>query len=102
MFVNGGDGSRDVGRDVDQKGPRRVWKFLQPALGAVQRVYLFGLADLFHDEAGDRAVWRVAQHINRPGGEIEQSFIAEARQGDERLVNLSARPVEVMRDPPDG
>src|SRR5262245_37468566 len=91
MFVNGGDGSRNIGRDVDQKGPRRVWKLLQPALGAVQRVYLFGPADLFHDEAGDGAVWRVAQHIDRPGGEIEQPFIAEARQDDEFLGLLRRR-----------
>src|SRR5262244_2519999 len=91
MFVNGGDGSRDIGRDVDQKGPRRVRKLLQPALGAVQRVYLFGPADPFHHEPDDGAVWRVAQHINRPGGEIEQSFIAEARQGDEFLGLLRRR-----------
>src|SRR5262249_24867039 len=46
---------------------------------------LFGLANLFHDEAGDLSVRRVTQRRYRPGREIEESFITEARQNDEFL-----------------
>src|SRR5262245_53707985 len=56
MFVDGRDGSRDVGSDINQKGPRSFGEFLQPAPRAVQRVNLFGFADLFHHEAGDFSV----------------------------------------------
>ena len=44
VFMYRGDGSRDVGRDVDQKRPRRFRELLQPALGTVQRVNFFGQA----------------------------------------------------------
>src|SRR6185503_21303515 len=37
VFMYRGDGPRDVGRDVDQKRPRRFRELLQPALGTVQR-----------------------------------------------------------------
>src|SRR5262249_35855835 len=61
------------------------------ALGAVQRVNLLGLADLLHHEADDLPVRSVAQRRDRPRGEIEQPFIAEARQDDELLGLLRRR-----------
>src|SRR5262249_16341394 len=85
VFVDGGDGAGDVGREVDQKGPGGFWEFLEPALWAVQGVNLFGAADLFHDEAGDFAAGRVAQHVDGPGREVEQPVISEAGEGDELL-----------------
>src|SRR5262249_53427327 len=91
VFVDGGHRPRDVRGDVNQERPRRLWEFLQPALGAVQRVNLLGLADLLHHEADDLSVRSVAQRRDRPGGEIEQPFIAEARQGDELLGLLRRR-----------
>src|SRR6266508_1096035 len=91
VFVDEGDGPCDVRSDVDQERPRRFGEFLQPALGAVQRVNLLGLADLFHYEADDLSVRSVAQRRDRPGGEIEQPFIAEARQDDELLGLLRRR-----------
>src|SRR5262252_1237092 len=77
MFVYGRDGSRDIGRDVNQERPRSSGEFLQSALGAVQRMNLFGLANLFHHEAGDLSVRRVTQRRYRPGRKIEESFITE-------------------------
>src|SRR5262245_14108937 len=95
VFVNGGDGASDVGRDVDQKGPGGFWEFLEPALGAVQGVNLFGAADLFHDEAGDLAAGRVEQHVDGPGREVEQPVISEAGEGDELLGLLRRRRLVV-------
>src|SRR5262245_46235269 len=95
VFVNGGDGARDVGRDVDQKGPGGFWEFLEPALGAVQGVNLFGAADLFHDEAGDLAAGRVEQHVDGPAREVEQPVISEAGEGDELLGLLRRRRLVV-------
>src|SRR5262245_57526435 len=91
VFVDEGGGPRDVRGDVDQERPRGLGEFLQPALGAVQRVNLLGLADLLHHEADDLSVRRVAQRRYRPGGKIEQPFIAEARQDDELLGLLLRR-----------
>src|SRR5262245_19753742 len=95
VFVDGGDGASDVGRDVDQKGPGGFGEFLEPALGAVQGVNLFGAADLFHDEAGKVAARRFAQHVDVPGGEVEQSVISEAGECDELLGLLRRRRLVV-------
>src|SRR5262249_36837635 len=91
VFVYGRDGSRDIGRNVNQERPRSSGEFLQSALGAVQRMSLFGLADLFHHEADDLSVRRVTQRRYRPGREAEESFITEARENDEFLGFLRRR-----------
>src|SRR5215475_8231442 len=89
--MDGRDRSRYVGRHVNQKRPRRFRKFLQPALRAVQRVYFLRLTDLLHHEAEDFSIRLLAQRRDGPGREVEQPFIAEARQDDEFLGLLWRR-----------
>src|SRR5262249_32605926 len=66
VFVDGHYCSGDIGGNVDQKHPRSFGEFLEPTLRTVERVNLFGLADLLHHEANDISVRSVEQRSDRP------------------------------------